>query len=97
MPLSRKEYFYNLNKSIAKAKKTRFLLEATIISKGCCRECENIFPKTIPFEDVLKKKPLSNQNCTRNSVCICSYGFHALRDMDGKIIKVKRWWERIFN
>jgi hypothetical protein len=89
MSFSRQEYLNCLKRDIDQAKKTGLKLNATLITKGCCSECDKIDGKELTFEEVLSTNPLPYKNCIRENGCICCYGFKTMRDKDGRLIRKK--------
>lgn len=61
-------------------------LRADLITKGCCKECEAYDLQEKALQDELKKPTLPIQTCTRSKGCICSYGFHGVRNEKDKLI-----------
>lgn len=98
MPISKKQHLAFIKRDIKKAKRTNLLLNAFLITNGCCEECDKIKGTRMPLHEAIKKKPLPYNKCTRKPSCICCYGFEAIRDENGRLIRVKKkWWQRFFN
>ena len=89
MSLSHKEYVDCLNRDLRQAEKSNLKLNAFFITKGCCKECDKLHGIELSLEEILKTKLLPYKNCTRESGCICCYGFHCVRDPNGRLIRKK--------
>ena len=50
-------------------------MNARLITKGCCAECNKYSLQEIPLKDELQNQTLPILTCTRERGCICSYGF----------------------
>ncbi|MGN6532989.1 MAG: hypothetical protein ACTHK0_14705 [Ginsengibacter sp.] len=94
--MTKEQHLEFIKRDINKAKRSGMLLEVTLLTKGCCEECEKIDGKTMSLKEAIKTKPLPHLKCTRTPSCFCCYTFHPLRDAKGKLIKVKKKWWQIF-
>lgn len=65
-------------------------VEAFIQSGKCCPECDKQHGKVYSMEQALLLQPLPNPRCTNEDGCICSYGFHSVRDKNNRFIKNER-------
>lgn len=89
MSLPYKEYVDCLTRDLEQAKKSNLKLNVSFITKGCCLECDKLNGIGLSLEEVLKTKPLPYKNCTRELGCICCYGFHCIRDVNGRLVRKK--------
>ena len=62
-------------------------IEAVIRTGNCCPDCDKQEGKIFSIEEALLLQPLPNRSCSNEDGCICSYGFHSVRDLNNKIIK----------
>ena len=58
-----------------------------VIIGNCCSECDAINGKYYPLKDMLQSSILPYSKCKRENGCICCYGFEAIRDENGKLLK----------
>lgn len=77
----------SLKRDLQQAIEIKLKMNATFITTGCCTECEKLANTILPLEEVVKSQPLPHPDCTREQGCICCYGFHPLRDENGRLIK----------
>ena len=84
-----------LQKSIDDALSSNLKMNVILITKGCCSECDKINDLTIPLDDYIINPSLPYHKCIRHTLqnppysgtfCICTLGFTALRDENGKLI-----------
>lgn len=71
---------------LKKADLSSFKTLAGIIATNCCRACEENDGVMIPLPEALLKQPIPQPACTRPGGCICTYGLHGERDLEGKLI-----------
>lgn len=89
MPISKEQHLAFIKRDINQAKSAHLLMNAILITNGCCEECNKINGKIIPLQQAIKDKPLPYYKCSREPSCICCYGFISVKDENGRLIKVK--------
>lgn len=68
------------------AELTNFKTYVTIIGGERCAAAEAVNGLAVPLEDALLSQPIPYANCSRPLGCICCYGVHGERNLDGKLI-----------
>jgi|GEM_PF-2841549 len=58
----------------------------TIIGGTQCAAAEAIDGKATPLEEALVNQPIPYANCSRPHGCICCYGVHGVRDLNGRLV-----------
>jgi hypothetical protein len=56
-----------------------------VIASKCCAACEAIDGQIIPLNEAIEAQPIPQAVCTKPSGCICTYGFHGERDLEGNL------------
>ena len=57
-----------------------------IIGGERCPAAEAVNGMVVPIEEALVQQPIPYGQCSRPLGCICNYGFHGERDLEGKLI-----------
>jgi hypothetical protein len=68
------------------AELSTFKTYVMIIGGQQCAAAELVDGLAVPLEDALLEQPIPYANCSRPLGCICSYGIHGERDLEGNLI-----------